>query len=118
MMNPATAKPDARLIGLCRDLAKAQRAWLQPQAPTQTKCEFDQAVAKSRERMEAIAGQITRLPARTSAGIRARADVLRAYPARTLIEGIEDEMQGWLILSLIANATTRFRSASHGRQRA
>lgn len=94
--------PDAYLIGLCRDLAEAQHAYLQPQAPNQTECEYDRAVAERRERVDEIAVEVTRLPVRANAGFRAVAEVLRAYPARTLIQGIEDETQGWLILSLIS----------------
>lgn len=94
--------PDAYLIGLCGDLAEAQRTYLQPQAPDQTEREYDLAVAVRRERVDAIAVEVARLPIRSNAGFRALAEVLRGYHARTLMDGIEDATMGWLILALIS----------------
>jgi hypothetical protein len=51
-------------------------------------------------RTAALAG-IAQIPATSVNGILARGELLRTYPERQLVEGIEDHQQGRLILDLL-----------------
>jgi len=102
-------RPDERLIQLCHEMLQLNQTWIfcQGDSPPGSDGErrFERAAAKAGQKADHMGEAIARIPASTSAGVKARAALLRAYPARALIEGIEDSVQGKLILALIADLT-------------